>query len=144
MRKDSYIEKKENVTRGYRLIDAKGQVLGRLATTVANLLRGKDKPTYTPHVDCGDHVIVVNASSVVLTGQKKANKMYHHYSGYRGGMKSKPAEKVLQTKPESMIELAVWGMLPKNRLSRHIIKKLKVYAGESHPHEAQKPQEMKI
>jgi len=122
------------------VIDASGYNLGRLATRVATVLRGKHKPTFTPHVDTGDFVIVINASQVGLTGRKLQQLHYHRYSGYPGGLKSVDAQTVRENDPERMIQQAVKGMLPKNRLSRQVIKKLKVYGGEDHPHAAQQPQ----
>jgi large subunit ribosomal protein L13 len=121
------------------VVDASGYNLGRLATRVATVLRGKHKPTFTPHVDGGDFVVVINASQVNLTGNKLEQKKYHRYTGYIGGLKSTVAKTVRQDDPERMIQQAVKGMLPKNRLSRQIIKKLKVYGGAEHPHAAQKP-----
>jgi large subunit ribosomal protein L13 len=121
------------------VVDASDYNLGRLATQIATVLRGKHKPTFTPHVDTGDYVIVLNASQVNLTGQKLDQKRYHRYSGYIGGLKSIDARTVRESDPERMIVSAVKGMLPKNRLARQIIKKLKVYGGSEHPHAAQKP-----
>jgi len=132
-RKESLTEPK------WWLVDAEGKVLGRLASEVANVLRGKNKPIFTPHVDTGDFVVVVNAEKVKLTGNKWSQKMYHRHSGYIGGLKSVSAEDLLRKKPEALIQHAVKGMLPKNRLGRKMIKKLKVYAGQEHPHEAQQP-----
>ncbi len=125
---------------GWFVIDAQDQVLGRLATRVATVLRGKHKPTFTPHVDTGDFVVVINAGKVRLTGRKLEQKSYHRYSGYPGGMNSRKAADVLREDPERVIQQAVKGMLPKNRLSRQVIQKLKIYAGEDHPHQAQQPQ----
>lgn len=125
--------------RKWILVDAENQVLGRLATQIAVRLRGKHLPKFTPHVDVGDFVVVVNAEKVRLTGNKWDQKMYYRYSGYMGGMKTQTARKLNQDNPEKMIRLAVWGMLPKNRLGRKLIKKLKVYKGTEHPHEAQQP-----
>ena len=136
----TYFARKETLTdKKWWLVDAEGQVLGRLASEVANVLRGKNKPQFTPHVDTGDFVIVVNAEKVKLTGNKLTQKMYHRHSGYVGGLKSISAEDLLQKKPEALIQHAVKGMLPKNRLGRKMLKKLKVYAGSEHPHEAQNP-----
>ena len=126
--------------RTWWVIDAEGKPLGRLASLVANVLRGKNKPTFTPHVDTGDFVIVVNAAKVKLTGRKLDTKEYHSYSGYPGGLRSATAKDVRVDDPDRMIREAVKGMLPKNRLSRRLITKLKVYGGEEHPHTAQKPQ----
>jgi large subunit ribosomal protein L13 len=130
--------------RKWFVVDASGQVLGRLATRVATVLRGKHKPIYTPHVDAGDHVIVINAEQVRLTGNKLADKTYYRHSGYPGGIKAQTAEEILRKHPERVIEKAVKGMLPKNPLGRAMFKKLKVYAGSSHKHEAQKPQPLEI
>ncbi|MFQ5692400.1 MAG: 50S ribosomal protein L13 [Nitrospinota bacterium] len=130
--------------RKWYVVDASGQVLGRLATRIATVLRGKHKPVYTPHVDGGDHVIVINAERVVLTGRKLKDKVYYRHSGYPGGIKSESAGDVLRTHPERLIERAVRGMLPKNRLGRAMLKKLKVYAGAEHKHEAQQPQPLEL
>lgn len=130
--------------RKWFVVDADGQVLGRLATKVATVLRGKHKPTYTPHVDAGDHVIVINARHVRLTGNKLMDKAYYRHSGYPGGIKSQTAEEILRKYPERVVEKAVKGMLPKNPLGRAMFKKLKVYAGSTHKHEAQKPQPLDI
>ncbi|MBN2332845.1 MAG: 50S ribosomal protein L13 [Deltaproteobacteria bacterium] len=135
----TFMAKNENVEHAWHVIDAKGKVLGRLATEIADILRGKNKPIYTPHVDTGDFVVVVNAQDIRLTGNKMADKMYHHHTGYPGGIRSISAEKLLDKKPEELIRLAVKGMMPKNRLGRKMFKKLKVYAGKEHPHQAQQP-----
>jgi large subunit ribosomal protein L13 len=135
----TYSARKEDVQRDWFLVDAEGQVLGRLATEIASRLRGKHKPTYTPHVDTGDFIIVVNASKVVLTGNKLKDKIYYHHTGYPGGIKSVAAGKLLQEKPEEVLRKAVRGMLPKNTLGRAMLKKLKIYAGQEHVHEAQCP-----
>ena len=126
------------------LVDADGKTLGRLATIVASRLRGKHRPTFAPNYDHGDHVVVVNASRVVLTGNKKSDKMYYRHTGYPGGLKEISAGKLLQTRPERVIESAVAGMLPKNSLGRKLITKLKVYAGPEHPHAAQRPEVLEI
>lgn len=141
--KNSYMQKKEEVVRNWYVIDAEGQNLGRLATKVATVLRGKHKPTYTPHIDCGDNVIVINASKVNLTGNKLDDKMYYNHSGYTGGLRERTAREMRDNYPVEMIERAVKGMLPKGRLGRQMYKKLFVYAGSEHPHMAQKPEEMK-
>ena len=133
-----------NIERKWYVIDAEGQTLGRLATKVAHVLRGKHKPTYTPHVDCGDFVIVVNASKINLTGNKLNDKIYYNHSGYTGGLRERSARVMKEQYPEEMIERAVKGMLPKGRLGRQMYKKLFVYAGSEHPHMAQKPVEMKL
>ncbi len=130
--------------RRWYVADAQGQVLGRLATRLATVLRGKHKPTYTPHVDGGDHVIVINAEQVVLTGKKRTDKIYYRHSGYPGGIKARTAEEILNTHPERIIEMAVKGMLPKNPLGRAMLKKLKVYAGPEHKHEAQSPKPLEL
>jgi large subunit ribosomal protein L13 len=131
--------KKEATERKWHLVDAKGKTLGRLASRIAILLRGKHKPIFTPHVDAGDFVVVVNAEKVNLTGKKWQEKLYIYHTGYPGGLKSTSAEKVRNKKPERLITMAVQGMLPKNKLGKKMIKKLKVYAGEDHPHQAQQP-----
>ena len=136
--------KKENVERKWYVVDAQGIVLGRLAAQVASVLKGKHKPIYTPHVDTGDFVVVVNAEKVQLTGKKLEDKVYYHHTGYPGGLKSITAGKLLKVRPEEVIESAVKGMLPKNPLGRAMIKKMKVYAGTEHPHAAQGPEEMKV
>lgn len=124
------------------VVDADSQTLGRLATRIATVLRGKHRPLFTPHMDLGDHVIVINATKVALSGRKAEKKGYFHYTGYPGGIKARMAGDVREKDPERMIREAVWGMLPKNRLSRQLIKKLKVYAGAEHPHVAQQPVSM--
>ena len=134
------ITNEANVTRHWYIIDAKGQTVGRLATRIANVIRGKHKPTFSPHVDGGDYVVVINAEHVQFTGNKMDNKQYHKYSGYAGGLRSQTAREVLSTYPDRVLMAAVKGMLPKNRLSQQIIKKLKVYGGETHPHDGQQPQ----
>jgi large subunit ribosomal protein L13 len=144
MMKNTYMQKKEDVKRTWYVIDAEGKNLGRVATEVAKLLRGKHKPTYTPHIDCGDYVIIVNASKVNLTGNKLKDKIYYNHSGYTGGLRERTAKVMKEQYPEEMIERAVKGMLPKGRLGRQMYKKLFVYAGNEHPHMAQKPEEMKI
>jgi len=128
------------VTRKWHVVDAKGEILGRLATQVATLLRGKHKPIFTPHVDTGDHVIVVNAKDIRLTGKKLKNKIYHHHTGYPGGLKSISAEHLLQKKPTELVSKAIRGMLPKTTLGKHMAKKLRVYPGPDHPHAAQQPE----
>jgi large subunit ribosomal protein L13 len=131
--------KKEEIQRDWFLVDAEGQVLGRLATEIAARLRGKHKPIYTPHMDTGDFIIVVNAGKVVLTGNKLKDKIYYHHTGYPGGIKSISAGKLLQEKPAEVLRKAVRGMLPKNTLGRAMLKKLKIYAGGDHDHAAQCP-----
>lgn len=136
----TYIAKPEEITRKWYVIDATDKTLGRLASEVAKLLRGKHKPIYTPHLDTGDHVIVINAEKVKLTGNKLQNKLFIRHSRYPGGLKTMNYKELLQKNPERAIEVAVKGMLPHNRLGRKIIKKLKVYRGAEHPHQAQKPE----
>ncbi len=132
--------KKEEVQRKWYIIDAEGEVVGRLCSRIAHVLRGKHKPSYTPHVDCGDFVIVINADKVRFTGQKTDKKEYLRYTGYPGGQRKTTPRELLAKKPEAIIENAVRGMLPKNRLGRQMFKKLFVYVGEEHPHQAQKPE----
>lgn len=136
----TYMAKPAEVDRKWYVIDAEGQTLGRLASEVASILRGKHKATYTPHVDTGDYVIVINAEKIQLTGNKLSQKMYRHYSGYPGGLKEVNYGTLLSKKPEKAIEAAIKGMLPHNRLGRAMYKKLKVYRGSEHPHQAQKPE----
>lgn len=140
----TYSAKPETVKREWFVIDAAEQTLGRLATEVARRLRGKHKPEYTPHVDTGDYVVVINADKVKVTGNKTTDKMYHHHTGFPGGLKSISFDKLQDKKPEMIIELAVKGMLPKNPLGRAMYKKMKVYAGAEHPHAAQQPQELTL
>ena len=142
--KNSYMQKKEEVVRNWYVIDATDISLGRLATRVADVLRGKHKPTYTPHVDCGDFVIVVNASKVNLTGNKLNDKIYYNHSGYTGGLRERTAKEMRENYPVEMIERAVKGMIPHTRLGRKVAKKLFVYEGSEHPHMAQQPVEMKV
>jgi large subunit ribosomal protein L13 len=130
--------------RDWYVVDAEGKTLGRLATQIADVLRGKRKPTYTPHVDVGDFVIVVNAEKIVVTGKKREDKLYWRHSGYPGGIKSQSLGDLLQRRPEEVIRRAVKGMLPRNRLARQQLRKLKVYAGPEHPHRAQKPEQLVI
>ena len=142
--KNTYMQKKETVERNWYVIDAEGVNLGRLATRVADVLRGKHKPTFTPHIDCGDFVIVVNASKVNLTGNKLNDKIYYNHSGYTGGLRERTAKEMREKYPVEMIERAVKGMIPHTRLGRQVAKKLFVYEGAEHPHMAQKPVEMKV
>jgi large subunit ribosomal protein L13 len=136
--------REQDVKRDWYVIDAQGQTLGRLATRVATVLRGKHKPDFTPHVDCGDFVIIVNADKVHVTGQKLSQKKYYRHSGYLGGLKEISLRDQLQKFPNRVLEAAVRGMLPKNRLGRQVFKKLKVYAGPNHPHQAQQPKPMDL
>jgi len=140
----TYSAKKEDVKRAWHVIDANGKTLGRLATVAASVLKGKTKPIYTTHVDTGDFVIVVNADKVHLTGRKRDQKTYYHHSGYPGGLKSISAGKLMQINPEEVIKKAIGGMLPKTRLGKQMLSKLKVYSGEKHPHSAQQPSELSI
>ena len=140
----TYHAKKEEIERGWFVVNAEGKILGRLASQVARVLRGKHKPTFSPHVDTGDFVVVVNARKVALTGRKLKDKKYYHHTGYPGGIREARAEKMLALKPAEMIRTAVKGMLPKTSLGRQMIRKLKVYAGSNHPHEAQKPVSLEI
>ena len=135
----TFMANAQNVERNWYIVDADGMTLGRLASQVAAILRGKNKPTFTPHVDCGDHVIVINAAKVVLTGKKLDQKVYYHHSGYVGGMKETKYRKLMAEKPEFAVKHAVVGMLPKGPLGRQMARKLRVYAGAEHEHEAQKP-----
>jgi len=134
------MQRAETIQRKWFLIDAEGMVLGRLATQVAHLLRGKHKPEYTPHIDSGDHVIVINADKIVLTGKKLEQKKYYYHTGYPGGIKEVPYSQLMAKKPEFVIKHAVVGMLPKGPLGRKMAKKLRVYAGPAHEHQAQKPE----
>ena len=140
----TFMQRKEDVQRNWYVVDAEGETLGRLASKVACILRGKHKPTYTPHVDGGDFVIVVNADKVVLTGNKLNGKIYYNHSRYTGGLRERTAKEMIEKYPTEMIERAVKGMLPKGRLGRQMYKKLFVYAGENHPHSAQKPKKLDI
>jgi large subunit ribosomal protein L13 len=136
----SRFAKKGEIERKWYVVDAKDAVLGRLASRVATYIRGKNKPVFTPNVDTGDFIIVINAKQIKLTGRKLSDKVYYHHSGYIGGIKSRTAKEILEKNPEELIHKAVWGMLPKNRLGRAMIKKLKVYSGAEHPHKAQQPE----
>jgi len=140
----TYVATPRDRERNWLLVDATGQTLGRLATQIADALRGKRKPTYTPHVDTGDFVVVVNAEKISVTGNKRQDKRYYRHSGYPGGLKSRSLEEMLERRPEEVIRLAVKGMLPRNRLARKQLTKLKVYAGPDHPHAAQLPVSMEI
>ena len=140
----SYMQKKETVERKWYVIDAENKPLGRVAAKAAVLLRGKHKVTYTPHIDCGDNVIIINASKVKLTGNKENTKVYYSHSRYVGGLRERTAKEMRERYPEEMVEKAVKGMLPHNRLGRSMYKKLHVYAGPEHKHEAQKPEVMEV
>ena len=140
----TYVAKPTDRERNWLLIDANGKTLGRLATQIADLLRGKRKPEYTPHIDTGDFVIVVNAEKIAVTGNKRESKQYHRHSGYPGGLRSRSLADMLERRPEEVIRIAVKGMLPRNRLARKQLTKLKIYAGPEHPHAAQKPAKLEI
>ncbi len=140
----TYVAKPSTIKRDWYVVDADGQTLGRIATEIATRLRGKHKPEYTPFMDTGDYIIVINASKVKVTGSKASDKMYYRHTGYPGGLKSESFEKLVARKPEQIIETAVRGMLPKGPLGRAMFRKLKVYAGETHNHAAQQPQELKF
>lgn len=140
----SFIAKKEDVKPKWRVVDAEGQILGRMATKVATVLMGKDKPIYTAHVDTGDYVIIVNAAKIKVSGKKGEQKEYQHYTGYPGGQRITTFEDMMEKKPEKVVEMAVRRMLPKNTLGKHMLKKLKVYSGPEHEHAAQKPEVMEL
>ena len=140
----SYMQKKETVERKWYVIDATDVTLGRLASKVAHMLRGKHKATYTPHIDCGDYIIIINANKVNLTGDKLNKKLYYNHSGYAGGLRTRTAKEMIENYPVEMVERAVKGMLPHNRLGRAMFKKLFVYEGELHPHMAQKPEVLEM
>lgn len=140
----TFVAKPAEVKRDWYVVDASGLTLGRLSTEIARRLRGKHKAEFTPHVDTGDYIVVINAEKVAVTGRKTKQKMYHRHTGYPGGLKSLSFEKMIDHKPERVIELAVKGMIPRNPLGRAMLKKLKVYAGAEHPHTAQQPKELKI
>lgn len=144
MKKYTYSAKKTDIASRWVVIDANGAILGRLASNVASRLRGKNNPLFTPHVDTGESVIVINAEKITLTGRKLEQKRYYRHSGYTGGIKEITAKKLLEKKPEDIIRFAVKGMLPKNKLGTVLYKKLKVYAGDKHPHEAQSPEVIKL
>jgi large subunit ribosomal protein L13 len=140
----TFSAKKEEIEREWFVVDAEGQTLGRLATRIATILKGKHKPIYTPHLDCGDFVIVINADKVRVTGRKMDQKFYYRYSGYPGGLSQISLRDQLARFPERVVHAAVRGMLPKNKLGRQMIKKLKVYAGDEHPHQAQQPKPLEL
>ncbi len=139
----TFMQRPEDVKRNWFVVDAQGEILGRLATKIATILRGKNKPEYTPHVDTGDHIVVINAEKVRVTGKKMSDKKYQTYSGYPGGQKEYSLQTMLKDKPEEVIRRAVKGMLPHNTLGRKMLTKLKIYKGSEHPHSAQNPQELK-
>lgn len=140
----TYIPKEAEIEKKWYLVDAEGKILGRLASKIAQILSGKNKPIYTPHMDVGDFVVVINAQKIKVTGGKEEKKMYYHHSGYPGGIKGIVYEKLLKKKPEMIIREAVKGMLPKSKLGRKMFKKLKVYAGGKHPHQAQEPEKIEL
>ncbi|HHT9117157.1 MAG TPA: 50S ribosomal protein L13 [Candidatus Hypogeohydataceae bacterium YC38] len=140
----TFVAKEDSVPKSWYLVDAEGKVLGRMATRIATILQGKHKPQYTPHVDTGDFVVVVNAQKVRVTGKKLREKTYYRFSGYPGGLKARPLKEVLEKHPDRVIKLAVRRMLPKSKLGERMIKKLKVYPGSQHPHEAQQPKELSL
>ena len=140
----SYMARPQEVERKWYVIDAEGQTLGRLAAEIARILRGKNKPQYTPHVDVGDFVVVINADRVVVTGRKAEQKVYRRHSGYPGGMKETSYERMMERKPTEILRKAVYGMMPKTRLARQQFRKLKIYAGPEHPHAAQNPQRLEV
>lgn len=144
MKKYTYSAKRSDNPDKWYIVDAEGAVLGRLATVVASRIRGKHNPLFTPHVDIGDSVIVINADKIILTGKKLDKKIYYRHSGYIGGLKEITAKKLMEKRPEDLIRFAVKGMLPKNKLGRKLFKKLKVYTGDKHPHEAQKPEVLEL
>ena len=140
----SFMQKKETVERKWYVIDAEGKPLGRVASLAATYLRGKHKPTFTPHIDCGDNIIIINAEKVKLTGNKEEKKIYYNHSMYQGGLRERTAKEMRERYPEEMVERAVKGMLPHNRLGRQMYKKLFVYAGNEHKHQAQKPEVLEV
>lgn len=140
----TFVAKADDINRKWYLVDADGQVLGRLASRIATILRGKNKPIFSPHQDVGDHVIIVNAEKVRVTGRKAATKRYYRHTGYPGGLRSDSFQDLLKSHPERILEKAVWGMLPHNKLGRKVYKKLKVYSGENHPHKAQSPEKLEL
>ena len=142
--KTTYMQKKEDVVRDWYIIDAKNIPLGRVASKAATMLRGKHKATYTPHIDCGDNIIIINASEVLLTGNKLEGKKYYNHSRYVGGLRERTAKEMIENYPEEMMERAIKGMLPKGRLGRQMYKKLHVYAKEEHPHTAQQPKKIDL
>jgi large subunit ribosomal protein L13 len=140
----TYMARPGDIERNWYVVDAEGKVLGRLAAEIATILRGKHKPQFTPHMDTGDFVVVINAEKVKLTGKKREQKTYYWHTGWPGGLRSQTVDQLLEKKPEEVIRKAVWGMMPKNSLSRNQMKKLKIYAGPEHPHMAQMPQPLDV
>jgi large subunit ribosomal protein L13 len=141
---NSFVQKPQDVVRKWYVVDADGKTLGRMASEIASVLRGKHKPTYTPHVDCGDFVIVINADKVAFTGKKLDQKKYRWHTGYMGGLRERTARQMMATKPEEVVRLAIKGMLPKGPLGSHMITKLKVFTGSEHTHQAQMPEALEI
>jgi large subunit ribosomal protein L13 len=141
---ETYIPKLNEINQKWLIVDADGQILGRLASEVASILRGKNKPIFTPHMDVGDHVIIINAGKIRVTGKKAKTKKYYRHTGYPGGLRSDSYSDLIKSNPARILEKAIWGMLPHNKLGKKIYKKLKIYAGNEHPHEAQKPEKIEI
>ena len=141
---ETYIPKLNEINQKWLIVDADGQILGRLASEVATILRGKNKPIFTPHMDVGDHVIIINAGKIRVTGKKAKTKKYYRHTGYPGGLRSDSYSDLIKSNPAKILEKAIWGMLPHNKLGKKIYKKLKIYAGNEHPHEAQKPEKIEI
>ncbi len=141
---ETYIPKLDEINQKWLIVDADGQILGRLASEVASIPRGKNKPIFTPHMDVGDHVIIINAGKIRVTGKKAKTKKYYRHTGYPGGLRSDSYSDLIKSNPAKILEKAIWGMLPHNKLGKKIYKKLKIYAGNEHPHEAQKPEKLKI
>ena len=140
----TYVPKVAEIDRKWYVIDLKGAILGRAAVKMANVLRGKDKPYYSPHLDCGDHIVAINARHVAVTGKKATQKKYFRYTGYPGGLRERTYKQMMEKFPERLVEMTVRGMIPHTRLGRRVFKKLHVYADDAHPHQAQKPQELKL
>ena len=140
----TFVAKPSDRQRDWYVVDASGKTLGRLSTQIADVLRGKRKPTYTPHIDTGDFVVVINAEKIHVTGNKRADKLYHRHSGYPGGLRTRTFEQMITRRPEEVIRLSVKGMMPRNRLARKQLTKLKIYAGPQHPHVAQQPAELEL
>jgi len=141
---ETYIPKLNEINQKWLVVDANGQILGRLASEVASILRGKNKPIFTPHMDVGDYVIIINAGKIRVTGKKAKTKKYYRHTGYPGGLRSDSYSDLIKSNPARILEKAIWGMLPHNKLGKKIYKKLKIYAGNEHPHEAQKPEKIEI
>ncbi len=141
---DTYIPKLNEINQKWLVVDADGQILGRFASEVASILRGKNKPIFTPHMDVGDNVIIINAGKIRVTGKKAKTKKYYRHTGYPGGLRSDSYSDLIKSNPAKILEKAIWGMLPHNKLGKKIYKKLKIYAGNEHPHEAQKPEKIEI